>query len=223
MENCERSTTPRRRRGTRGLAAAGIALAAIAGAACEYDPTTLADLPAWSTCAGRQATIGIGWSPDDGLTQPSYTGTEGDDVVVIANGPVFFRGLGGDDLICINDTGLDWWYGKVVIDAGPGNDVVLSGPDPARIHQEWPGVMDADVHVFLGEGNDWFVGGAESDFVTGDAGDDLIASGGGNDTVFDWGPGDRLDCGDGEDWYLDSSGPGHSNCEIPFQLSFGGR
>ena len=222
METQEGSTTPRRRRrrGTRTLTAAGIGLAAIAGAACEYDPTTLTTLSAWSTCAGKQATIGIGWSQDDGLTQPSYTGTEGDDVVVIVNGPVSFQGLGGDDTICIADTGLDWWYGKVVIDAGPGNDVVLSGPDPTRIHQERPELMDADVHVSLGEGNDWFVGGAETDFVTGGRGDDLIATGGGNDTVFDWGAGDYLDCGAGEDWYLPTTDTSRINCEIP--IAFGG-
>lgn len=122
-------TTPRaagrqRRRSLTRFALVAMVLALLASA-CQFDPASFADTPALSECLGEQATIGIGWHADlDGVSGSSYIGTEGDDVVVITNGPVRFDGLGGDDLICVNDTGMVSSTPPVVIDAGAGDDQV---------------------------------------------------------------------------------------------------
>jgi hypothetical protein len=148
----------------RGLLVGLVVMASVA-TACQYDPTLFAANPALSECFGTPATIGIGWfEPVDGPNGSSYVGTEGNDAVVITNGPVSFDGLGGNDRICVNDTGLASGAAPIVIDAGAGTDtvqVVGSGP--------------VSVVVDLGEGDD-FYGGVS-------AGDETVDAGPGEDHV----------------------------------------
>ena len=188
----------------------GIATIALVATACRYDPARFAHIPSLSECFGQQATIGIGWyGPDDGPSGSHYVGTEGDDVVVITNGPVSFDGLGGNDLICVNHTGLVSSTPPIVIDAGDGHDRVwdrryrLDAP-PATV------VLDVE----LGDGDDAFYGSAANDVVDAGAGADEVNGGGGVD-VIDCGPdvdlrwvGDHTDpataatdCEDVEDGY----------------------
>ena len=90
------------------------------------------------TCLGQAVTI-IGTPGAD------LVGTDGADVVV-TNGAGTVRTLGGDDLVCITaDTRT--------VDAGPGNDTVDAGEQPAR-----------DTTT-LGAGDDTYTGGDGFDFV----------------------------------------------------------
>ncbi|MBI1310698.1 hypothetical protein GC176_05270 [bacterium] len=53
--------------------------------------------------------------------------------------------------------------------------------------------------IYLGDGDDTFIGGSGADYVIGFGGDDLIAGNGGNDTLIGSGGRDTLDGGDGDD------------------------
>jgi Ca2+-binding RTX toxin-like protein len=176
---------------------AGLVVMASVATACQYDPTLFAANPALSECFGTPATIGIGWfEPVDGPNGSSYVGTEGNDVVVITNGPVSFDGLGGNDRICVNDTGLASGAAPIVIDAGAGNDevwVIGSGP--------------VSVVVDLGEGDD-FYGGVS-------AGDETVDAGPGEDhvVVFPLGGADDVDCGEDHDTYTFGDSVTRVNCE----------
>ncbi len=187
-----------------------VGVMALVGAACEYNPATFTATPSLAKCDGVAATIGVGWVGSDGDRGATYTGTAGDDVVVITNGPVTFDGLGGDDLICVNATGFAWGAAPmVVVHGGDGDDVVLN-------------FTERTVLAYLGNGDDSFTGGEGRDLVSGGPGADSINAGAGDDVV--WGSehvsGEQIDCGaDGDgsgDLYLtaEDAPAGVIGCEI---------
>src|SRR3954452_6773822 len=97
-------------------------------------PTSTAGVA--ETCQGRPATI-VAESNGD------VTGTQGDDVIV-GRSNVGIDARGGKDLICLDSGGVQ---------DGDGDDSVLvTGTDP---HNQ--------VSVWLGAGNDRFVGGPGQD------------------------------------------------------------
>ena len=171
----------------------GSVFLALVGTACEYDPAQFAGNEALSECNGP-ATIGVGWyEPLDGPGGSSHIGTEGDDVVVMTNGPVSFDSLGGHDWICIKDTGMASGAAPITIYAGAGRDTVIAvaGGDSAVV-------------VDLGEGPDdyWGFSGSSDDVVYGGPGNDFVYSRSG-----------YVDCGEGHDVYSFSESVTHVNCE----------
>ncbi|MBF4163688.1 calcium-binding protein [Nocardioides acrostichi] len=148
-----------------------------------------ADAASTPTCFGEKATIvGSG----DGVT-----GTSGDDVIV-ANGALEVRGLGGDDLIC----GAPLAYG------GPGDDRIRYDGDETDVDLQggqcndtilyWGGAdfgsikgNDGDDVIKTGAGNQYLEGGRGNDRISAGAGDDTIRGGAGDDRIFG---------GAGDDW-----------------------
>ena len=139
------------------------------------------------SCQGHPATL---------VGKPGSTvgGTVGVDVVV-TNGASRVDTLDGDDVICV--TGATRDGKRVTMDTGPGNDRVRVRGRNA-------------VKVFLGDGDDSFVGGRENDVVFAgypdsydyapvDSGTDTIRTGGGEDLVRSNGAADVLSLGKGAD------------------------
>jgi Ca2+-binding RTX toxin-like protein len=92
------------------------------------------------TCQEHEATI-VGYPGD------VVVGTEGPDVMLVFDGAAGVDAGAGDDILCVN--------GHVPrVDAGAGNDSVLSSSFRGD-HQV----------TFLGQGEDWFVGGEGDDVV----------------------------------------------------------
>ncbi len=78
-------------------------------------------------CGDVAATHGFGYSPDlDPVEGSTHFGTEGDDVIIVTNGPVTVHALGGDDLICVNDVLPTAEGAVVVIEGGNGVDTVIA-------------------------------------------------------------------------------------------------
>jgi Ca2+-binding RTX toxin-like protein len=132
---------------------------------------TQAATAAGETCRGEAATI-VGANGDP------IVGTEGRDVVV-TNGVMSAKTLGGDDLICITGQPLL----AMVVEAGDGDDVVDASSGKL--------VQLTD----LGTGRDTFFGSDGDDRVTSDLHDgaapDVIEARGGTDTILlDGGPSD---------------------------------
>lgn len=104
------------------------------------------------TCQGRPATVvGVpmqGW----------LTGTEGDDVVV-TNGAVTVNTLGGNDLVCVTDSGT---YAGVRMDTGAGDDQVDASGTRGR------------VEATLGAGADLYTGSTARDLVVTGSGYDGV-------------------------------------------------
>lgn len=195
-----------------------VAVLGLLGAACDFDPLLYAHNKALSECYGFPATMAIGWDEtdpigDSGLTGGSYyEGTEGKDIVVITNGPVRFNGLGGDDLICVNDTGMaSFPYRWTTIDAGDGNDVVFNFSGRATSARSVPNL------VVLGPGDDTYIGPVAAALVFGNEGADTMYTGSSRDWIGDVGAaeGDRADCGSNVDTYQTgvSGDPAFTNCE----------
>lgn len=152
------------------LAVAGL----MVGSACQYSPASSTD-PRYNTCNGLTATIGIGFlAQQDPPGGTIYSGTAGDDVVVVVTGPVTFNGLGGNDTICVNHIPeLAAFNGPsplVTINGGEGDDVVYN-------YTSFPSVM------LGGNGDDILVGGSGIDTISGNGGHDLVDGGAGNDVV----------------------------------------
>ena len=149
-------------------------------------PAHAAPNPAAPQCGGRPATL-VG-SPGTKLLE----GTPGPDVVVTEGAGRVNTG-DGDDVVCVTGTTAD---GKrMILDAGTGNDAVTV---TAR----------NGVRVLLGDGDDTFVGGSETDAVLAgyfddgpiDTGVDTIHTGAGPDNVRSWGGDDTISLGKGADW-----------------------
>jgi hypothetical protein len=111
----------------RGLIGVLMALALV-GAACQYDPSALT-LPGAGACEGQAATHGFGYAEGvDPAGGSVHVGTDGDDVIVVLNGPVTVLGLGGDDLICVNDVLPTAAGSQIWIAGGEGHDRVVGSP-----------------------------------------------------------------------------------------------
>ena len=123
---------------------------------------------AGETCQGRPATI-VGVPLQVGLT-----GTEGDDVVV-TNGAVTVDTLGGNDLVCVTDSGT---YAGTRMDTGAGDDQVDASGTRGR------------VEAILGAGADVYSGSPARDQVSTGPGhgkpdtekDTVVSSSGGSPT-----------------------------------------
>ncbi|WP_232678665.1 hypothetical protein [Nocardioides sp. R-C-SC26] len=147
-------------------------------------------------CQGRRATR-VG---DPGRR---LTGTPGDDVLV-SNGAIAVRGLGGNDLICLTRSAKVRPDRTIAVDAGRGDDRVhVVGAAPRR------------AEVVLGPGSDMFWGGSGAETVYAhamfeggrDDGRDVIRAGAGADTVYAGGEAnvDLITLGSGNDRALLSS------------------
>ena len=133
---------------------------------------------AGETCRGEAATI-VGTPGNPALLgSDGVTGTEGRDVVV-TNGAFKVSTLGGDDVICVTDSGAPS-VKRVIIDSGAGDDFVDGTTAP-----DW--IVQAE----LGEGADQFAGGDAGNSVRGaydhttpaDTARDVIVGGDGPDGV----------------------------------------
>lgn len=104
--------------------AVALVLAVVAGA-CQFDPSALT-APALAGCGGEPGTHGFGFTegvdPAGGAT---YEGTDGDDVIVVVNGPVTVHAGGGNDLICVTDAFPTAAGAQIVIDGGDGFDEIV--------------------------------------------------------------------------------------------------
>jgi hypothetical protein len=122
--------------------------------------------------------------------------TNPSDIVVTINGVVQPNPVG--DAFRVNPAG-----GRVIIDAGSGNDVVqLIGAVPADIHG--------------GDGADYLYGGSGADLLSGDAGTDYLSGGAGNDVLVGGLGGDTLVGGSGRDLLIGgrfTPGARHGNRE----------
>ncbi|WP_341927249.1 hypothetical protein [Nocardioides psychrotolerans] len=130
-----------------------------------------------ATCQGETPTITGSGGVD---------GTQGDDVILaLRGGPV--RALGGDDVICLDDSVRGF-----SVEAGPGDDRVLDRAGGYNL-------------IRLGEGDDTYeaAAGDHHDSVEAGPGVDTVATGGGDDDVSTGVEGepnvDVVDLGDGDD------------------------
>jgi Ca2+-binding RTX toxin-like protein len=104
------------------------------------------------TCQGKRATVVGG------------EGTGRNDVIV-TNGVYDVQGKGGDDLICVTK-------GRAGVDAGPGDDTVVS-----QVKARFP-------NASLGPGDDVYLGTNGEDNVSPGPGKDIVRTFGGTDAVF---------------------------------------
>jgi Ca2+-binding RTX toxin-like protein len=120
-------------------------------------------------------------------------GTAGNDLISI-------HGADGR-VIAVNGETRAVPAGPMLIDAGFGNDLILTNPEvtaPMAItgstgndtilggagNDELSGGLGYD-RVLGGAGNDFLLGGGHNDYLNGEAGDDLMIGGGGNDRLID--------------------------------------
>ncbi|MEZ5099240.1 MAG: calcium-binding protein [Thermoleophilia bacterium] len=129
-------------------------------------------------------------------------GTEGDDVLHVVP-PALVRGLGGDDEIVVEPSPAGLAL-RTVVDAGSGNDVVVSLGGEADTILGGPG----DDRLLAGRGDDLVLGGPGRDLIDGGRGRDVLRGGAGDD-VLRGGPdaysgtdADRLLGGSGDDVLL---------------------
>ena len=88
---------------------------------------------------------------------------------------------------------------SVTIEAGPADDVVdLSALDPGT----FPDLIDTDISVNGGDGNDLITGSGLDDQIVGDAGDDTLIGRQGDDTIHGASGDDKLNGGGGDDHML---------------------
>jgi hypothetical protein len=113
--------------------------------------------PVRGLCFGQRATTTVG--------------TEGDDVIVTANGADTVDGRGGNDLICTNG-------GDDFVRGGTGDDRV----DAAGGNDNVGGAAGVD-QLLGGSGNDQVHGGTDDDIVRGAEGNDTLNGGDGADQV----------------------------------------
>lgn len=132
---------------------------------CSVGPTSAAtgtvdDRP----CDGEAQTDG--WSYDEATH--TWTGTEGDDVIVVYTGDDVL-GLGGDDTICIVSPLFSEGRSQSVVHGGPGDD---------RIFGDFLGES-----LYGGEGDDYLYGGSpgtrsSSTLLDGGPGSDVLDASG---------------------------------------------
>ncbi len=112
-----------------GRSKTGLCLAAVLAlllTACQFDPAATNGEPGFATCDGIEGTLGFGYyAAQDPVTGSSYVGTEGDDVIVITNGPVTVDALGGDDLICVTNAVATAPGAEITIIGGDGDDEIV--------------------------------------------------------------------------------------------------
>jgi Ca2+-binding RTX toxin-like protein len=98
-------------------------------------------------------------------------------------------GLGGDDILTLNET--NGALPRANIFGGAGNDVITGGSGGDQLFGE------SGNDTLLGRGgNDFLFGGAGNDTLTGGDGDDQVFGQGGNDRMI-WNPGDDTDLFEG--------------------------
>lgn len=139
----------------------------------------------------------------------TLVGTDGPDFICGKLGDDRIFGLGGDDAILGDDATFFGQQnapgGADVIDAGAGDDQVLSGPGNDAVNggsgDDFLALAVGNDSGQGGQGDDTIVGGFGTDTVLGGPGNDFLAGGQNNDLV-NGGPGDDFLDGDlppGED------------------------
>lgn len=140
-----------------------------------------------------------------GLTPPTLTGSENDDVLTGSNSREIILGLDGNDVL-EGLGGSDQIFGgsgNDLITGGDGQDTVEGGTGEDLIFGDagndiLAGNEDRD-DISGGEGNDIINGGDSSDRLNGEAGNDTISGGNGND-IIDGGEGiDSISADEGSD------------------------
>jgi Ca2+-binding RTX toxin-like protein len=190
------------------------------------------------TDAGDIIDLGAG---EDGIV---IDGTAGDDVIVVrrvvlADGPhavitvngqtydVLYRngetvtvnGLGGNDLIVMDESVITW---KGLLNGGAGNDVLI-GAGLADVLDGGAG-NDAlfgnggDDELHGGTGDDHLSGGAGKDILLGDAGNDVLDGGAGSDIMVGGDGKDEYAAGDGEIDYIFVDGRDKKLKTDPFDI-----
>ncbi len=109
------------------------------------------------------------------------TGTNGDDVVVLAGGPGEAQAIGLAALVTV--TGAEPALDRLVVNGLAGDDVLEATGMPATAI-----LLTLDG----GDGDDILLGGDGDDTLLGGLGDDVLIGGGGND-VIDGGPGSNVE------------------------------
>ncbi len=110
--------------GSQAMVPIGLVLALLVSA-CQYVPS-LATIESLRICDGQVADLGFGWGEDDPPDGSTYFGTPGDDVIIVANGPVTVNSLGGNDIICVSAFDGFTNAGPITIDAGAGDDAIVN-------------------------------------------------------------------------------------------------
>lgn len=182
------TTTPSTRLGRTAALVAGLAMATLAGTACEPPPT----MP---TCMGFRTTI-VGTAGDDVLR-----GTSGPDVIAGLGGRDVIQGLDGDDRLCGGD-GVDQVHGgegRDTVEGGLGRDVLTGdigvdtlhyGAHPQAVAVNLLTASGTD-DAHLGTFED-IVGSAFDDMLTGDDGPNHLVGGRGSDHLSGRGGDDHL-------------------------------
>lgn len=149
-------------------------------------------LPGVHTADGGMVGLGnvIYVQPGDGFT----FGTSGDDVIIGTDAGEFINGMEGNDRICAGG-GADELLGgdgeyvdhidgeagwEVLIDGGPGNDVLYGGPGADYIYDE-----DGNDALYGEGGDDYLLCAGGTDYAAGGPGTDGPASSHGCETYAD--------------------------------------
>ncbi|WP_110182106.1 hypothetical protein [Nocardioides solisilvae] len=198
-----------------------VALVAVVPALAAGGALDPAGATAATTCLGKPVTIVA--------TAQVTTGSEGDDVVAMTPGGWnSFDALGGDDTICLvpgaPSGGRDPRGPWGVVNAGPGNDVVVNESS-----------VGSGMTVYLGGGDDRFTGAgfAETVFADTERPHDFTALPGSQRDVIDMGGGSAdptlpdevwsLPSADGSNADVISFGPGAAELHYRGAMASGGR
>ncbi|MEM7140875.1 MAG: sulfatase-like hydrolase/transferase [Actinomycetota bacterium] len=108
-----------------------MAVVSIVAASCQFDPAQFQGTGVLEElCQGQVGTHGFGYTE---VTDPAagsvHEATDGDDVIVIANGPVTVDAGAGDDVICVTDGWTSEPGAAITIIGGPGTDTVIASPN----------------------------------------------------------------------------------------------
>lgn len=106
---------------------------AVVAGACQFNPAQFTN-PGLAGCDGVLGTHGFGFTDGhDPAGGAVYEGTDGDDVIVVINGPVTVNAGRGNDLICVTDAGPTAAGAQIVINGDAGFDVIVGSTSSAVV------------------------------------------------------------------------------------------
>jgi Ca2+-binding RTX toxin-like protein len=184
------------RRAARRLLAANVLIAGvIAGAAVPASAATTATFSSGVlTVSGDSANNAIVISRDAAgkiLVDNGAVAVAGGTPTVANTALIRVLGLGGDDVISLNEVGGALPAAKLF--GGAGNDTLTGGSGPDRLFGQ-----DGNDTLLGKRGNDLLFGGSGNDTLVGGDGDDQVFGQAGNDRMV-WNPGDDTDLNEGGD------------------------